>query len=168
MKIRKKIKKTSLINFNLLKCQIYEKKNKNLISFGIEPLNFEIKQVLKIISLYNIKNKKILFVGFSYNKMLTNQLKQTFISKTECFNNFIKTYDYDLIVFNKSKTKDEIIFKKFNSLNIPLIVFGNYKNQTYVVNGNFRSKKVKNFCSFLIFSLLKKNLFQNYVYYKKI
>ncbi len=155
MKIKKKLKKNSLINLNFLKHQIYNVNESYSNNFKINHLNSEIKQVLKIIYLYNIKNKKILFVGFPYNKLITNQLKHLFVSKNVIFNSSIKINNYDLIVFIKTKSEDETILKNLTLFNLPLIVLGNDNTSLYNVNGIFKSKKLKSFCYFLVFSVLK-------------
>lgn len=160
MKIQKKVKKNSLISFKLLKYQIYNIR-KNYLQ-NINNLNLEIKQVLKVIYLYNIKKKKILFIGFPYNKFLSNQTNHLFLSKNMFLSNCNKLNNYDLIVFNKSQSKDEIIFKKFKSLNIPLILFGESNSKDYNINGIFSSKKSKNFCLFLIFAVIRKLPFTIY------
>lgn len=158
MKIKKKLKKNSLISFNLIKYQAYKVKKTYSQKFNINSINLEIKQALKIIYLYNIKNKKILFVGFSYNKFLSNQTNHLFISKRMLLNSFNMFNNYDLIVFNKLKNKDEISFKNLSSLNKPLILLGKQDNKFYSINGFFSSKKGKNFFLFLIFSILRKNI----------
>lgn len=157
MKIKTKSKQFSLINYNLLKYQIYNFNKISKQKFKIVNTNIEIKRVLKIIHSYNIKLKKIIFIGFPYNNSLTNQLNHLFISKNTLSKNYTNLTDYDLIVVNKSTYKDEKIIKNLKSYNLPLIVFGSDDNNYYNINGNFKSRTVKNFCFFLMFSVLKKS-----------
>ena len=163
MKIKKKYQTISLINSNLLKYQTYKNLKLQLQEFKIENINTELKQVLKIIYLYSRKRKKILFVGFPYNKFLINQVNHLFISK-KLYNKVLtssanKMFNgYDLIVFNNFKLKDSVTVEYLRSLNLPLILFGECKLNSYGVNGSFKTEKSKNFCFFLIFSVLLKNI----------
>ena len=156
MKVNKKIKKISLINYNLLKYQIYNTDKIFINNFKINNTNLELKQALKIIYLYNINKKKIMFVGFPYNKVVKNQLNNFFISKNKLYSNLCDLDTYDLIVLNFSNNKDKKILERFKSSNLPLIIFGNNTNKTYNVNGFFKSKSIQNFCFFLLFSVIKK------------
>ena len=99
-----------------------------------------------------------MFVGFPYNKLITNQLKHLFVSKNVFFNGSTKINNYDLIVFIKTKSEDETILKNLTLFNLPLIVLGNDNTSLYSVNGIFKSKKLKSFCSFLVFSVLKRKI----------
>lgn len=162
MKLKKKYQSISLINFNLLKYQIYNNNTNQLVqSSKIESINAELKQALKIIYLYNLKNKKILFIGFPYKKGLVNQVNHLFISK-KLYHKFLGSVnntmftDYDLVVFNNFKPKDKMIFK---SINLPSILFGFCGSNSYEVNGFFKNEKSKNFCFFLMFSVLLKKIF---------
>ena len=156
MKIKSKSKQISLINYNLLKYQTYNFKKTFKQKFKIVTTSIEIKRALNIIYFYNIKLKKIVFIGFPFNNKITNQLKHSFISKNMLLKNYNNLTDYDLIVFNKSIYNDEKIIKNLISYNLPLIVFGSDDNDYYNINGNFKSKTIKNFCFFLLFSILKK------------
>lgn len=169
MKTKKRYQAISLINSNLLKYQTYTKDY--LRKYEVENISSELKQALKIIYMYNKTNKKILFIGFPHNKFLFNQTKNTFMSK-----NLYKKLltldsqkvcrDYDLIVLSSFKTKDKIILKHLKSLDLPLILFGVFDTEFYSVKGFFENKKIKEFCLFLIFSVLVK--IKNYDFYKKI
>lgn len=156
----------SLIKVHLLKYQIY--KNFKNLNFKIcfKNLIFELKQALKIIYLYNKKKKKILFIGFPYNKILHNQITHTFMSKQLLLkkiqmNNVNFTKSPNLIVINNFSYKDKQIIKNFEKQNIPLILFN--KNLTPVINKkfyniqmNFNKPKIKKLIFFLIFSILTK------------
>lgn len=158
MKLIKSKNSVSIINYNLLKYQAYNTKKKNCNEFKFNTLNKKLKQVLKIIYLYSIKNKKILFIGFPYNKFLYKNLNESFISinlyKKKISS--INVSNYDLILFNQQKSEDVIFLKYFNSLNLPIIVFGNYGKNDYGINCCFYNKKIKKFINFLFFSILSK------------
>ena len=153
MKIKKRNKKISLINYNLLKYQIY-----NIDNFKIVNTNLELKQALKIVYLYNVNKKKILFIGFPYSKSLNNQVNNFFISKNKWCSNTINVKMYDLIVFNCSKDQDEKILETLKVSNKPLIVFGKKTKKNYEVNGSFKARSIQKFCFFLLFSIIKKSI----------
>lgn len=165
MKIKFKQKSRSLIKLHLLKYQIY----KNNLNISLNNVNTELKQALKVIYLYNNKKKKILFIGFPFNTKLQNQLDQIFMSKIDLKKNLQNNNIYlsgsnvkkpDLIVFNSTSLKDSKITKELKKFNLPLILFGssdlvsNFK--TYNVKVSLEKNYIKNFCWFLIFSILTK------------
>lgn len=155
MKIKKKHQKISLINYSLLKYQIYNLNNLNDQNFKFYNTNLELKQALKIIYLYNKNKKKILFVGFPFNQTIQNQLTHSFISKNRVFDTYKIFHLYDLIIFNYNNDKDTETIKYLKSYNVPLIVFGSKTNNVYKINGSFNTKTIKKFCLFLIFSVVK-------------
>ena len=161
MKIRKTNKPLSFIKFYLLKYQFYKKVN-------INKLIIDFKQSLKVIYSYHVQNKKILFIGFSFNKNISNQFSHLFISKNKytkkvLSNCFLKEGENrsfpNLIVFNNYQLVDEKIIKETLKYNIPIVVFGDYSKQInfYNVQGNFNQKNFKKFVDFLIFSIIKKS-----------
>lgn len=170
MKLKLKTTTRSLIKLHIVKYQIYKNYNKYLFNANsnINNLTIELKQALKIIYLYNLKNKKILFIGFPYNKILHNQLNHFFISKNFYAKKMLTgNFDSslyktpDLIVFNNTSDKDLVILNVIKTLNIPLIVFGNsnkLNNKNYNIQGSLKKNKIKNFCFFLIFSVLTRSI----------
>ena len=155
MKIKKKHQKISLINYSLLKYQIYNLNNLHDQNFKFYNTNLELKQALKIIYLYNKNKKKILFVGFPFNQTIQNQLTHSFISKNRVSDTYKIFHLYDLIIFNYNNDKDTETVKYLKSFNVPLIVFGSKTNNVYKINGSFNTKTIKKFCLFLIFSVVK-------------
>ena len=170
MKIKINKKSRSLIKLHILKYQIYKNYNKYFFNENIENLTIEIKQALKIIYLYHVKNKKILFIGLPYNKQLSNQLNHFFISKKIYLKKMMSNSTYlfktihlpktpDLIVFNNTSDKDLTILNTLKKSNIPVVLFKNlnkFSNDFYNVNGSLKNKKIKKFYFFLIFSVLTK------------
>jgi len=171
MKIKSTKKSRSLIKLHILKYQIYKNYNKYFSNTNIENLTIEIKQALKIIYLYHVKNKKILFIGFPYNKILHNQLNHFFISKnfylkkmltgysTSIFNTKYLYKKPDLIVINYTSNNDLNILKTLKKTDVPLVLFGNLNNSSvndYSIQGSLKNKKIKKFYFFLIFSVLTK------------
>ena len=165
MKIKFKQKSRSLVKLHLLKYQMY----KNSFNTSLNNVNIELKQALKVIYLYNTKKKKILFIGFPFNIKLQNQIKQIFMSKIgfkkELLNNSAyilgsKGKKPDLIVFNGISSDDFMITKELKKFNTPLILFGNYNQdssfKTYNVKVCLDKNYIKKFCWFLIFSILTK------------
>ena len=153
MKIQRKKILKPLIQLHFIKHQYY-KHFTNLKS--IDNVIIKLKQTLKLIYWYEKKKKKIIFLGFVYNKFIHNQINHVFSSKdlykrnNKFFNNF------DLIVFNKTSEKDEKILKNLTKLHIPIIVLGNLKDKNLGVNLSSKTNYIKNFNSFIIFSILTK------------
>jgi len=173
MKIKIKKKSRSLIKLHVLKYQIYKNYKKYFFKANVENISTNLKQALKLIYLYNLKNKKILFIGFPYNKFLQNQLNHFFISKSfytknlltgninTLFNTKIFYKKPDLIVFNNTSVKDINILNVLKKLDIPLILFGDSNKlniNTYQVQGSLKKNRVKKFYFFLIFLILRRNI----------
>lgn len=186
MKIQNyKIKKYTLLKLHLIKYQAYKINLKNFKFFKfINNLELSLKHALNLIYLYHSSNKRILFVGFPYNKKLQNlnALRHTFIPKnlwikglfsnknskvqttskqtTSFALNSISKTDPDLVVlFNISKTEQDILIE-LSTIGCPLIVIGNQipinvSNKIYTVPGFFLKTNMKQLCFFLIQSILK-------------
>lgn len=161
MKKNNKTKFKGLVNLHLLKYQLY----KNLINYDINQISIELKKSLKIIYLYQKKKKKIIFVGFPFNKILHNQLSNNFVSKPSFIKQLQKTKNlsqFDLIVFYQASSKDYNLSKKLNNIGLPIIIFCNnnngFENKNYIVKNILKNKKIKSFVYFFIFSILIKNL----------
>lgn len=103
------------------------------------------------------KKKKILFLGFNYNKLTHNQVNSCFISKQRCLKKNLDYTKFDLIVFNKTSNQDLKIIETLKTLSIPIIIFGNYNNKGYNFNVLSTKKSVKNFNFFILFSILTKH-----------
>ena len=162
MKISKKKQLISLINSNLLKFQTYNQNESCFSTIKSRNINFEVKQALKVIYSYHKKKKRILFIGFSYNKFMLNQVNHSFISKKLYSKKFVLSRNkvpnnYDLLVFNNLTVKDKIILKYVKSLNLPSIIFGLFDSNFYSVDVVFKTEKIKFFFSYLIFSILIKS-----------
>ena len=109
-----KIKKYELLKLHLLKSRIY--KTSKTKQNGIEYLNqvkLHLKKILRIIYLYHISNKVILFVGFPYskNKNLLQSLKDSrhyFIPEDVWVNGFLINNNSLLkyLNFNSIKSKN--------------------------------------------------------------
>ena len=189
-KIIKNSKKYTFIKLHLLKYQIYKQQSGFLFKTNLEQLNIKIKQALKIIYLYHISNKKILFIGFPHNKKITKQLNHTFVPKNILTKRFFDTQiqqnftifpkkqsknlnskffrQIKLVVLNNVTIKDENTIKEINKQNIPLIVFGDQTfrqkpNLNYTISCSLLQKKIKSFCFFLIFSILRKPIKLYYI-----
>jgi hypothetical protein len=160
MKIKRKIQKRSLIKLYLLKYQTYKNYNNKLSSFCVEDLSVKLKQALKIIYLYATKKKKILFIGFPYNKSVYNQLNHFFVPKKIFLRHGFAAKMFlnktpDLVVVNVMSKKDLIILKDIKSKGLPLVTLQSLNNSDLGSNQKFHSE-VKSFCFFLIFSILTK------------
>ena len=163
MKIKKiKSKKYSLLELTLKKFQLYKKNS-------INNLEIKLKQIFYIIVNYHLRKKKILFIGLPYtssrNHFLVKRSKHTFITTNSAisyFHNPTKLKNISLIVFFNSKLKDTNILKELRLIKKPLIILGqhvcvNHKLiGEYVINFNMEFKPLKQFCAFLIYSIIKK------------
>ena len=175
----------TLIKLHLLKYQIY-RKNISKLSFynSLNFLELNLKRILNLIYLYKHHNKKILFIGFPYNKKnrffkLSNHLflpKNFWIHKKSIntneyllkikqkidlqkTNSIIK--NYDLIVFFNPNMQHIEVLQEFKKFQIPVILIGNKKNlnalfSSYSVFAFTLRKITKQFFFFLICSILKK------------
>lgn len=132
--------------------------------------NANLKQVLKIIHMFNINNKTIWFIGFDKKFNLND--KHVFLpthlwSKGIIGNKkFVKTKisnlkDPDLVVVLNCKLLTNTVIKEFVVSNIPIIILGSpvklSLKSCYIkfVPLNFE-KKLKQFCLFILYSVLKK------------
>jgi hypothetical protein len=171
MKTKLKTLSRSLIKLHLLKYQMYETCKTTTFNNYIQNLTFEIKQSLKVVHLYNKKNKKILFVGFTYKKALHNQLNHSFLSKRLYTKNFLSgksdlsnilpNTKPDLIVFNQLSTNDSHIIKKLEKQGITYISLGTSKvkhSKFYSVNNFYKTPQIKKFYFFLVFSVLTRQI----------
>ena len=155
MKIKKKKILKPLVKLYLLKNQFYKQTNKFKC---LNKTMLQLKQSLKIIYLYKIKKKKILFLGFPNNKFIQNQINCVFSSKNLYLKNKLNYKQFDLIVFNKTNSKDIILLKQLRKINIPLVIFGDILNEEYCFNFSSKKNFIKNFNIFIIFSILTKQL----------
>lgn len=161
MKITKlKTKKQLLFELFLKKFQTYKTD-----SFSKAELKF--KQVLHIISDYHLNKKKILFIGMPYstNYLLLKYSKHTFVPKrllTKYLNNTRKLKNINLIVFFNFQIDDLILLKELQFVKKPLVVIGkdvftkNKNISDYFVRINLTVKHLKQFCAFIIYSIIKK------------
>lgn len=187
MKIQKyKIKKYTLLKLHLIKYQSYKVNLKSIKPFKlINYLELSLKRVLNLIYLYHSNQKRILFVGFPYNKKLhvLNSLQHVFVSKkcwinglfcnknarvqhalnqatsTKILNPFGLTDPDLVVVFNASETEKSIL-EELSGIGCPILVIGNQtsiniSNIIYTVPGFFLKKNLKQLCFFLILSILK-------------
>ena len=161
MKIKNlKTKKQPLITLTFNKFQVY----KNASVYNLEP---KFKQILHIISDYHLNKKKILFIGLPYsnNQILFRYSKHHFITK-QLLKNYLnensKLKNISLIVFFNSQVRDFSLLKELHLVKKPLIVLGHsfsFKNTyigDYVVNLSITLNHLKQFCAFLIYSIIKK------------
>ena len=178
-----KTKKYTLIKLYLLKYQIHKKVTNFNIFAQIDSLEINVRHVFKLILLYHLKNKKILFIGFPHtlsnsvlknsihsfvpkmfwseylnkkNKVRSRQLRQT--KNRQSLNSIIKTYD--LIVFFNVNTEQSNIVTNFQSLKIPLVFLGNTISTTlmpgiYNLPLSLSQAPVKQFFYYLLYSILK-------------
>jgi hypothetical protein len=180
-----KIKKYTLLKLHLIKYQAYKICLKNLKPLKtVDCLELNLKHALNLIYLYHFNNKKILFIGFPYNKKLNtlSPLQHFFISKklwvngifsnknakiqnllkqttTKLTNPFGKKDPNLVVLFNFSK-KDQNILNELSLIGCPLIIIGSQTpiyipNLVYAIPGLFLKKNIKQFCFFLIYSMLK-------------
>lgn len=181
-----KIKKYKLLKLYLAKHQIYKKFSfSSIFDPFLNQIELNFKRALFIIYYYHIWNKTILFVGLPHptNKKILSVFitsKHIFIPKSIWINGLIgnkksisKNSKFSLYFKRFLKCQNDphliVLFNPSNSinlnaesakLNIPLISFGISdkisSNITYLIYGNFFSKKFKQFYQFLIYSILKK------------
>ena len=167
----------------LVKKNIYSYLNLVLLKYqdikNILNINVNLKYALKIINIFSKSNKKIWFIGFdsliNLNKLNLNSnylfLSSNFLIKgvignkkyvklKSKYHNFKKP---ELVVILGFNNKINITIKEISKLNIPIILFGSIKNLSlkscYIISVPFKNleTKIKNFCFFLIYSILKIN-----------
>lgn len=174
MKIKKfRIKKFNLTKLYLLKYKIYKNVSDLSVLNFFKYIQFTLKQSLILISKYHLRNKRILFLGFSYSRKkqsILKNLNHIFLPKSLWLNgSTIKTnlilqntfYQKkpDLIVFLERQHTDSVILKELNNLSIPIIIFGDSifskNNQFYSILGNIEKIELKKFFHFLIYSIIK-------------
>lgn len=153
----------SIVKLNLLKHQHYKNTNNSLKSFGLEELSSQLKQALNLIFSYSLKKKKILFIGFPYNKLVHNQVNHVFVTKIFFLKTSFKSKKIckrcDLCVVNLTSKNQETLLKEVRSLNIPVVIFGNTNtrsHESYIVQTDLKSGSIKNFWMFLLVSVLLK------------
>ena len=155
----------SLIKLYLLKYQVYKDKTVDFFNSNLYKIDIELKQILKIIYLYKTNKKKIMFIGFPLKKSISSQYffisKKYYLKKMLGNNSYLllKQKKPKLIVFNNVQKKDAIIVNELKNFKIPLILLGNTTKlecKNYYFNADLKSNKIKNFCFFLIYSILIK------------
>jgi len=163
-------KKYNLLDIILLK---YQSANSDL------KISTHLKHALKIIYKFN-KNKKVIwFVGFDSFipiKSLILKSKHVFLPKDFWVKGLVgnkkfvkpkvKSYSLqmpNLVVIFDCNSKITEIVKEFNKQDIPIIIFGSFSKLSlrscyikFVPILDFE-KKIKSFCFFLIYSILKKS-----------
>ena len=175
MKVKNmKIKKNNkLIQLQILKSKIYEKK----IELDIYKLYF--KKIAKIIYEYNANNKKILFLNFSKNTTKNISLI-IYRTKHKCIP--IENWCRGIIVnqkLNIVKNKFDLIvnqnsnfsYKNINendAYKIPTITITNHltKFNTYQIPGNFKyieKKDINNLFFYILKVILKKAKIKKFV-----
>merc|ERR1712037_838543 len=141
-----RVKKYKLMRLYLAKYEAYKQKGStSVISDSVlDRLEIGLKKVLFIIYQYHIYNRRILFIG------LPHSTDKKFLN--------IKDNPHLIIIFNEEKLSN--IIPECQKLYIPVIYFGSVNEEleglTYLVEGNFVNRKIKNFFQFLIYSILKK------------
>lgn len=151
----------------------------------LDRLEIGLKKVLFIIYQYHIYNRRILFIGLPHstdkkfldvlsksnhifvprfgwkrgllgNKDSLSKKSLNFSSLKKFFN--IKDNPHLIVIFNEEKLSN--IIPECQKLYIPVIYFGSVNEEleglTYLVEGSFVNRKIKNFFQFLIYSILKK------------
>jgi|TARA_B110000261_G_scaffold164681_1_gene216178 hypothetical protein len=176
-----KIKKYTLLKLHLIKYQTYKLSTRDVPKLNaVDYLELRLKQALSLIHLYHSSNKRILFIGFPYikDKIVLRSLQHFFIQKKLWSNglfgnknasmqkplllgNPFTKKDPDLVVFFNATAKDVGVLKEVSAIGCPLIVIGNQSsckidNVVCSVSGFFLRKNMKQLCSFLVYSILKK------------
>jgi hypothetical protein len=170
-----KIKKYTLLKLYLLKYQAYKVNFKNTTTKTIDSIELCLKQSLNLIYLYHSGNKRILFIGFPYikNKLALKDSQHFFLQKKVwmpgLFSNnsgssrkaSLPTKNFDLVVLFNASNTDIVLLEELSSIGFPLIVLGSRIsldsiNSIYTVPVFVLKKKMKQLCSFLIYSIIKK------------
>jgi len=157
----------------------------NMSDSVMDRLEIGLKKVLLLIDQYHRYNKKILFIGFPYSsdtKVLQVLIRSNHIfvprsvwksglignkgslyTKSLNFSYFkkfleIKGNPHLVVLFNEEKVHK--IVPECAKLSIPVIYLGplvkGVEQVSYLVEGRFVNRKIKNFFQFLIYSILKK------------
>jgi hypothetical protein len=152
----------------------------------LDRLELSLKKVLLLIYNYHIFNKTILFIGLPYytDKNMVQVLDKSnhiFLPKSVWDNGLLvnkgflskkyrnlvyfkrlldlKDNPHLIVVFTEEKLLN--LISEAKKLSIPIIYFGNLSidldDILYKVEGNFSSNKMKNFCQFLFYSILKRS-----------
>jgi hypothetical protein len=163
-----------------------EKVTSPLFNSVLDRLEINLKKVLFLIYQYHILNKKILFIGLPYSNdtKIINVLlasKHIFVPRSiwhsglignkssisvksknfSYFKNFLELSENPslVVLFNEPKLYN--VVPECQKLSIPTIYFGRrtkgLDGVSYVVEGNFVHRKIKNFVLFLMYSILKKS-----------
>jgi len=152
----------------------------------LDRLEVNLKKVLFLIHQYHIFNKKILFIGLPYSNdkkivsvllasehifvprsiwysgLIGNKKSISVKSKNfSYFKKFLEISDNPSLVVLFNEVKLDTIVPECRRLSIPIVYFGRVtkglEGVSYVVEGNFVNRKIKNFVQFLIYSILKKS-----------
>lgn len=120
MKVKKIIHNYKLLNLKLVKSKILTKSHLKE-NITIDNVGFRLKKILKLIYLYHINNKRILFVGnpLNINKELINifkNTKHTFIPKSAWVAGSITTNNMISFKFSLNKNVTSQISKKLQKL----------------------------------------------------
>jgi len=161
----------------------------NMSDSVLDRLEIGLKKVLFLIDQYHRYNKKILFIGFPHSsdtKILQVLIRSNHIFiprfvwksglignkgslsikslKSSYFKKFleIKGNPHLVVLFNEEKVHN--IVPECAKLSIPVIYLGSLvkgiENVSYLVEGRFANRKIKNFFQFLIYSILKKSKYK--------
>lgn len=182
-----RVKKYKLMRLYLAKYEAYKKSKTLIGSdIILDRLEVSFKKALFLIYQYHIYNKQILFIGvpnstnkkFLYVLCKSNHIflprfvwkrgllgnKESMSKKVLNFVSFKRSFTllenpHLIVIFNEEKLYN--IVPECRRLCIPILYFGSYNKKlegvTYIVEGNFVSRKMKSFFQFLIYSILKKN-----------
>lgn len=159
-----KTKRYTLLRLHLLRFQTYKCLNKKSFFNSIKHLELRLKQILQLIYLYHYNNKKILFIGFPYSKskFISGYSKHIFIPK-KMYSGRVLAYKNDInliVIFNLTK-KDTLILKELSDIKKPTVFLGNsneikiLNKFTYSINSFIINKNFKQFCHFLMCTILK-------------
>jgi len=168
MKINIRIKhKNSLIKLKLMQTKSYKKLD-HLQNFKIESILYRLVKSFKIISKFNVSNKKILFLNnyFQIHYQFKHMLKKTnHIYQMNCINRKNTQIKNNLLVFLSSSINKNLL--NINStITIPTIfvtsrISNNFNYvRLYQIIGSFLNRQNEHFLFFvLLISLLKKKVF---------
>ncbi len=177
-----KIKKYTLLKLYLLKYQAHKTNFRNSTAKIIDYIELCLKQALNLIYLYHSSNKRILFIGFPYikKKSILKDSQHFFLQKKLWVNGLVSNKKvnsipgflpskslstdkpFDLVVLFNASTKDIFALKELSSAGYPLIILGSQIslksiNTIYTVPTFLLKRNMKQLCSFLIYSILRKS-----------